>query len=282
MKQNAEKIKELKGKKKITMLTAYDSLIASIVDAAGIDLILVGDSLGMVALGYDSTIPVTLSDILHHTRAVSRVVKQALVIADMPFLTFGISPEETLRNAGILIQTGRADAVKMEGAHPKTLESIEFLVARGIPVMGHIGLTPQAIKSLNGYKTQGTTLKSARKLMADAENLERAGCFSIVLEKIPFNLAKLVTESIDIPTIGIGAGKYCDGQVLVIYDMLGIFEKFIPKFVKKYANIRGEIIKAVGNYKTEVETSSFPDASHSFEMDEVLFNRLKNESNNKN
>jgi len=275
MKKTAESIKTQKGKNKITMLTAYDSLFSSILDEADIDIVLVGDSVGMVALGYNSTIPVTLDDIIHHTSAAARSVKNSLVVADMPFMTFGISEENTLKNAAALIQKGSADAVKLEGAG-SNLKSIEVLVEKGIPVMGHLGLTPQSIKQFGSYKTRGTTQEEAEAIVKDAKKLEEAGAFAIVLEKIPYKLAEFITQSISIPTIGIGAGPFCDGQVLVLYDMLGMFDKFTPKFVKKYAELKPAILEAVTHYKKDVTSGSFPELKHSFDINDEIMNNLKN------
>ncbi|SHG44192.1 ketopantoate hydroxymethyltransferase [Thermosyntropha lipolytica DSM 11003] len=255
---------------KITMLTAYDYATAALVDEAGIDMILVGDSLGMVVLGYENTLAVTMEDMLHHTRAVTRAVKNALVVGDMPFLSYHISREEAVRNAGRFIQEGGAQAVKLEGGRER-VDTIKAILDAQIPVMGHIGLTPQSVNQLGGFKVQGKDLETARKLIADAKALEEAGVFSIVLECVPTPLAKKITEEVGVPTIGIGAGPYCDGQVLVINDMLGMFKGHIPKFVKRYANLEPIIKEALTAYKREVEAGVFPGEEHSFNMqDEVL------------
>jgi len=250
-------------KKKITMLTAYDYLMASILDEAGVDVILVGDSLGNVVLGYESTVPVKLSDMLYHVKAVSKAVKRSFLVADMPFLTYHLSPQETLKNVGKLIQDGGAKAVKLEGGEP-VLESIRVITSAGIPVMGHLGLTPQSIHQMGGYKVQADTEQKAQQLMEDAINLQKAGAFAVVLECVPAELAAKVTDRLNIPTIGIGAGIGCDGQVLVTHDLLGFNTGFKPKFVKQYANLQKEAMKAVKNYCTEVKEKKFPDEGHSF------------------
>ena len=258
-------LKRKKGAKEpITMLTAYDYPFAQIVDEAGVDIILVGDSLGMVVLGYDSTLPVTQGDMLRHTAAVVRGVKRAMVVADMPFMTFQISPEQALENAGQLVKEAGAHAVKLEGGDP-VLETIRKIVDAGIPVMGHLGLTPQSIHKLGGYRVQGREKETAKRLKREAKALEEAGCFSIVLEAIPSLLAKEVTESVSVPTIGIGAGPHCDGQVLVLHDVLGIYQEFKPKFVKRYANLREEALKALREYVKEVQEGKFPTAEYSYE-----------------
>lgn len=248
---------------KITVLTAYDYAISSILDECGIDIILVGDSLGMVVLGYDTTLPVTMEDMLHHTKAVARAAQNSLVIADMPFLSYQVSPEAALANAGRFLQEAGAQAVKMEGGR-ETAETVHKLTSSGIPVMAHVGLTPQSIHQIGGFKVQGKKEDSAQRIIDDARILEEAGAFSIVLELVPEKLAEEITKSVSIPTIGIGGGVHCDGQVLVVNDMLGMFERFTPKHVKKYANLSPEIKKAVKAYITEVKNCSFPDPEHSF------------------
>ena len=259
---------ELKRKKEagepITMLTAYDYPFAQMVDEAGVDIILVGDSLGMVVLGYDSTLPVTQEDMLRHTAAVARGAKRAMVVADMPFMTYQISPEQALENAGQLVKEAGAQAVKLEGGDP-VLETIRKIVDAGIPVMGHLGLTPQSIHKLGGYRVQGREKETAERLKREARALEEAGCFSIVLEAIPSWLAREVTEAVSVPTIGIGAGPHCDGQVLVLHDVLGIFQEFKPKFVKRYANLREEALGALREYVREVQEGKFPTAEYSYE-----------------
>lgn len=264
--------KKARGEK-ITMLTAYDYATASLVDEAGIDMILVGDSLGMVVLGYENTLSVTMEDMLHHTRAVTRAVRNAMVVGDMPFLSYHISRKEAVRNAGRFIQEAGAQAVKLEGGKER-VDTIKAILDAQIPVMGHIGLTPQSVNQLGGFKVQGKDLETARKLISDAKALEEAGVFSIVLECVPTPLAKKITEEVGVPTIGIGAGPYCDGQVLVINDMLGMFKGHIPKFVKKYANLEPVIAEALKAYKREVEAGIFPGEEHSFSMNDDVLEKL--------
>ena len=257
-------IKKMKALgEKITMLTAYDYAISSILDECNIDMILVGDSLGMVVLGYDTTLPVTMEDMLHHTKAVSRAAQNALIVADMPFLSYQISGQIALANAGRFLQEANAQAVKLEGGR-EYAEIVQKITSAGIPVMAHLGLTPQSIHQIGGYKVQGKKEDAARKIVEDAKILEEAGAFSLVLECIPEGLASEITHSLAIPTIGIGAGVNCDGQVLVINDMLGIYERFTPKHVKKYANLNLKIKKAVKSYIAEVKHGTFPDSEHSF------------------
>lgn len=248
---------------KIAALTAYDYLLALFLDDAGIDLILVGDSGAMVFSGYESTIPITVDEMIYHTKAASRGVKRALLVADMPFLSFQVSPEEALRNAGRFIKEGGAEAVKMEGGEPLA-ETVNRVVNAGIPVMGHLGLTPQSINRFGGYKVQARTDQEVDKLISDAIALEQAGVFSIVLEKIPAMAAKKVTEKITIPTIGIGAGPHCDGQILVTHDILGLFEKFRPKFVRVYAEMGREIREACARYAEDVKVKNFPSLEESY------------------
>ena len=242
---------------KIAMLTAYDATMARLLDRAGIDVLLVGDSLGMVILGHETTVPVTLEETIHHTRAVSRGTRRALVIADMPFLTYQVSVPEAVRNAGRLIQEGRAAAVKLEGGRA-VLEATERLVDVGIPVMGHLGLLPQSVHQLGGFRRQAADQPSAERLIEDAHNLETAGAFAVVLESIPEEVALAVTRELTIPTIGIGAGPHCDGQVLVSYDALGLFDEFVPPFVKQYAQLGAEIVSAAQAYADDVRASRFP------------------------
>lgn len=257
-------IKRMKEKgEKITSLTAYDYSFARILDAAGIDILLVGDSLGSVIQGQESTLPVTLDDVIYHTRAVVRGRKRALVVADMPFLSFQISVEEAKRNAGRLLQQGGAEAVKLEGG-VEMLETVEAIVEIGIPVMGHVGLTPQSLHRFGGYKVQGKDRDQREKIIQDALAVEEGGAFSIVLEGIPMDLAQEITRRLSIPTIGIGAGPHCDGQVLVVHDMLGLFDMYAPKFVKQYADLKGVMAEAVKNFITEVKEGRFPDEEHSF------------------
>ncbi len=247
---------------KITMLTAYDATMARLMDRAGIDALLVGDSLGMVILGHETTLPVTLDAMIHHTRAVANGAKRALVVADMPFLTYQVNAEEAVRNAGRLIQQGGAAAVKMEGG-VTVEETVRRLVDVGIPIMGHIGLTPQSVHRLGGYRVVGKTEEEADRLMRDARSLERAGAFAVVLELMPAEVAGAITSELKIPTIGIGAGPGCDGQVLVSYDALGLFEEFTPRFVKRYANLGDQMVKAAQDYIADVQEGRFPAVEHS-------------------
>jgi 3-methyl-2-oxobutanoate hydroxymethyltransferase len=275
MRININQIKEMKSKgEKIAMVTAYDYSTARIVDETGIPLILVGDSLGMVVLGYESTIPVTIEDMLHHTKAVVRGTSKAMVIGDLPFMTYQISAEDALRNAGRFMQGAGAQAVKLEGG-VTVAEKVRKIVDAGIPVMGHIGLTPQSINQLGGYKIQGKTAAAARKLLDDAVSLEQAGAFAVVLETVPTSLATLITQRIGIPTIGIGAGPGCDGQVQVINDILGSFIDFVPKHAKQYVRLTDIIRKALNDYQNEVKAGSFPTDNHSFSMDENILDDIK-------
>jgi 3-methyl-2-oxobutanoate hydroxymethyltransferase len=258
---------------KIAMLTAYDYSTAKMVDQAGVPLILVGDSLGMVVLGYDSTIPVTMDEMLHHTKAVSRGVKNALVVGDMPFMTYHLSTEGAMRNAGCFLQEGGAQAVKLEGG-VNVSDKVNAIVSCGIPVMGHIGLTPQSINQLGGFKIQGNSVEVAKKLLDDAIALEQAGAFAVVLETMPAPLSSLISQRISIPTIGIGAGAGCDGQVQVISDMLGLFTDFVPKHAKQYAKLAEAMSKAIADYKDEVEKGCFPTEAQSFTMDESILDQL--------
>lgn len=251
-----------KRQEKIVCLTAYDYPTARILDESGIDIILVGDSAANVFAGEKYTLPITMEEMLYHARVVSRAVENGLVIADMPFLSYQTSIRDAIYNAGRFLKVG-ACGVKLEGGAP-IVETIKRLVDLGIPVMGHIGLTPQSIHKFGGYKLQGKTEEEGARLIKDAELLESAGCFSLVLEKIPSRLAKKITEAISIPTIGIGAGSDCDGQILVLHDILGLFENFTPKFVKKYAHIGDEIRRAVHQFKDEVKKGIYPDEKHSF------------------
>ncbi len=274
MRVTISQIKEMKQSgEKIAMLTSYDYSTAKIVDQTGIPLILVGDSLGMVVLGYESTIPVTMEDMLHHTRAVVRGTKHAMVIGDMPFMSYHISVEDALRNAARFIQEGGAQAVKLEGG-VTVADKVRRIVECGIPVMGHIGLTPQSINQLSGYKVQGKSPESAAKLLKDALALEDAGAFAIVLETVPAPLASLITRKVQIPTIGIGAGAGCDGQVQVINDILGSFTDFIPKHAKRYANLTDIMSSAIASYYDEVKSGKFPTDAQSFHMDESILAEL--------
>lgn len=249
----------------VIMLTAYDYPTALIMDQAGIDAILVGNSLGMVVLGYPNTLSVTMEDMLHHCKAVARGAQYALLIGDMPFMSYQVSPEEAVRNAGRFLQEAGMDAVKLEGGHER-LAAIRSIVAAGIPVMGHIGLTPQSIHQLGGFRPQGRNGKDALRLLDDAVALQEAGCFSLVLELVPSRLAALISQNLEIPTIGIGAGVECDGQVLVTNDLLGLFDRFTPKFVKKYANLHSQMAEAFREYMDDVGNHRFPGVEHSIEM----------------
>ncbi|MDO8785448.1 MAG: 3-methyl-2-oxobutanoate hydroxymethyltransferase [Syntrophales bacterium] len=255
-------VREMKKRgEKISMLTAYDYSTAAVLDQAGVDILLVGDSLGMVVLGYDSTLPVTMEDMIHHTKAVSRATKRAMVIGDMPFMSYQVSVEGALYNAGRFLQEAGAHGIKLEGGR-NVAEATRKITSAGIPVMAHLGLTPQSIHQFGGFKVQGKEDAAARRILEDAKILEEAGAFSLVLECVPTSLAKTITESLNIPTIGIGAGVDCDGQVLVVNDMLGMFERFTPRFVKKYANLNVQMKEAVGKYIGEVKTGAFPDEGH--------------------
>jgi 3-methyl-2-oxobutanoate hydroxymethyltransferase len=270
MRVTINQIKEMKQKgEKIAMLTAYDYTTAKIIDEVGIPLILVGDSLGMVVLGYETTIPVTTEEMLHHTKAVVRGAKQAMIVGDMPFMTYHISVSQALENAARFIQEGGAQAVKLEGG-VTVAEKVQRIVECGIPVMGHIGLTPQSIHQFGGFKVQGRTPEAAARLLKDAKALEEAGAFSIVMETVPTPLAKLITGSISIPTIGIGAGIGCDGQVQIINDILGSFTDFVPKHAKQYAKLADIMSSAITEYYNEVKAGSFPTDEQSFAMDESL------------
>ncbi len=260
----------------ISMLTAYDYPTAMALDRAGIDSILVGDSLAMVVLGYENTLPVTMEEMLHHCRAVARGAKSALLIGDMPFMSYQVSVEEATRNAGRFLQQGGMDAVKLEGGRERA-EAVRSITQAGIPVMGHIGLTPQSINQLGGFRAQGKTAVAAKRLVEDALILEEAGCFGIVLESVPARLAELISRKLSIPTIGIGAGVGCDGQVLVTHDILGLFDRFTPKFVKKYADFHHEMQKAFADYIEDVETKRFPAQEHTVEMDDKEWNALLND-----
>jgi len=256
-------IAKKKAGEKIVSLTAYDFISARILDEAGIDIILVGDSAANVFAGEKTTLPITMEEMLYHTRVVARAVKNGLVIADMPFMSYQVSVETAVHNAGRFLQAG-ACGVKLEGGAPMS-QTIKRLTDLGIPVMGHLGLTPQSIHKFGGYRIQGVGEDAAKGMLEDAKSLQSAGCFAIVLEKIPRELAKRITDTIEIPTIGIGAGSHCDGQVLVLHDILGLFEEFKPRFVKRYASLAKEIRRAVDEYKKEVQGGIFPDKEHSFD-----------------
>ncbi|NKB24391.1 MAG: 3-methyl-2-oxobutanoate hydroxymethyltransferase [Kiritimatiellae bacterium] len=257
------KIKACKGREKIVSLTAYDYSTARIMDEVGIHIVLVGDSLGMTVLGYDDTLPVTLEDMLHHTAAVVRGVKQAMVVGDMPFLSYQVSIDQAIDNAGRFLKEARADVVKIEGGAFRS-KTITALVENGIPVMGHIGLTPQSVRAMGGYKVQGKTDDSISRLKDDAQALEDAGVFSLVLEGMPVGVAQAITKMLEIPTIGIGAGPHCDGQVLVVQDMLGIFSNLKPKFIKQYAALGEEMSNAFRAFKKEVHEGVFPGTEHGY------------------
>jgi 3-methyl-2-oxobutanoate hydroxymethyltransferase len=254
--------KRKRDRKKLILVTAYDALFARIIEEAGIEAILVGDSLGVVVQGKKDTLSVTMEDMLYHTRLVAGAAKRALVIADMPFLSYQVSIEESVRNAGRFLKAGAA-AVKLEGG-AAVLDRVRAITRFGIPVMGHLGMTPQSVHAFGGYKVQGKDRADGDALLEDARALEQAGAFAIVLEAIPAELARRVTESIAIPTIGVGAGAYCDGQVLVLYDLLGLFDEFIPKFVKPYAHLKADALQALRRYKEEVELGKFPTDSESY------------------
>lgn len=258
---------------KLTMLTAYDYSMAKIIDESQVNGILIGDSLGMVIKGEEDTLSVTVNEIIYHTKAVKRGAKNALIVSDMPFLSYHVSVEQAVLNAGRLVKEGGANAVKLEGG-ANILPQIKAIVEAQIPVMGHLGLTPQSVNAFGGFKIQGKSELAAKKLIEDAVNLEKSGVFSIVLEGIPEKVAELITKSVSVPTIGIGAGKYCDGQILVYQDMLGMFNNFIPKFVKQYANI-GQVMKeAIKSYVYEVQEGIFPEDKHTFKIDENELKKL--------
>lgn len=277
MQQKKLTIPDIKNRKNgtpLSELTAYDYPWAKMVDAAGIDIVLVGDSLGMVVLGHPDTVSVTMEEMIHHTKAVVRGVEHALVVTDMPFGSYNSSIPAAITNATRILKEGRADAVKLEGGVAMA-QTVAAIVNAGIPVQGHIGLTPQTATSLGGFKVQGKSAQAAKQLIEDARALEEAGCFSIVLEAIPAPLAEHITKEVSIPTIGIGAGAGCDGQVLVIHDLVGLYDRFTPKFVKQYAQINVPIAAALAQYKAEVENRTFPTDAHSFtmksdEMDKLL------------
>lgn len=267
------KEQKLKGDK-ITMLTAYDYSTAKLMDNAGINGILIGDSLGMTMLGYEDTLSVTMEDMIHHTACVARGAKNALVVADMPFMSYQVSVEEAVRNAGRLMKEGRAQAVKLEGG-ASVCKQIKAITEASIPVMAHLGLTPQSVNAFGGFKVQGKSLEAARTLIEDAKRVEEAGAFSVVLECVPAALAKIITETISIPTIGIGAGAGCDGQILVYQDMLGMYSDFTPKFVKKFANVGQVMTQAFADYIKETKEGTFPTVEQSFKSDEEIIEKLK-------
>jgi 3-methyl-2-oxobutanoate hydroxymethyltransferase len=248
---------------KITMLTCYDYLMATLLEQSGIDIMLVGDSVGNVLLGYENTIPVTMDEMIHHCKTVTRAAKRSMVVGDMPFMSYQVSVEEALRNAGRFMKEANAGAVKLEGGE-EVLEIIQKIVSAGIPVMGHLGLTPQSVNIFGGYGLRGGSAGESEKILGDAKKIEEAGAFAVVLEKVPAALAKKVTASLKIPTIGIGAGVDCDGQVLVTHDMLGLYEKFTPKFSKKYAELAGDMKSCFRKYIEEVKEKEFPSSEHSY------------------
>ena len=262
-----------KNKQKLTMLTAYDYSTAKLIDSCGINGILVGDSLGMVCLGYEDTLSVTMEDMIHHTKAVAKGAKNSLIVADMPFMFYQTSVYDAVYNAGRLIKEGRAQAIKLEGG-VEVFEQIQAIVKASIPVMGHVGLTPQSVNAFGGFKVQGKDEVAAKKLIEDAIAVEKAGAFSVVLEGVPSKLAKIVTEKLSIPTIGIGAGVDCDGQILVYQDMLGMFSDFTPKFVKKYESLGDKMKSAFETYIDEVENGYFPSQKHSFNISDEIIEKL--------
>ena len=274
MKKTVSTFREQKAKgEKISMLTVYDYSTAKLMDEAGINGILVGDSLGMVMLGYEDTLPVTMEDMIHHTAAVCRGAKNTLVVGDMPFMSYQVSVEEAVYNAGRLMKEGRCQAVKLEGG-ASVCPQIRAITNASIPVMAHIGLTPQSINAFGGFKVQGKSEEAAKKLLEDAKAVEEAGAFAVVLECVPAKLAELISKSISIPTIGIGAGAGCDGQILVYQDMLGLFSDFTPKFVKKYANVGEMMTQAFRDYIADVQEGSFPAPEHTFAISEDVIKKL--------
>jgi len=274
MKNTVSTFREQKARgEKISMLTAYDYSTAKLMDEAGINGILVGDSLGMVMLGYEDTLPVTMEDMIHHTAAVCRGAKNTLVVGDMPFMSYQVSVEEAVYNAGRLMKEGRCQAVKLEGG-ASVCPQIRAITNASIPVMAHIGLTPQSINAFGGFKVQGKSEEAAKKLLEDAKAVEEAGAFAVVLECVPAKLAELISKSISIPTIGIGAGAGCDGQILVYQDMLGLFSDFTPKFVKKYANVGEMMTQAFRDYIADVQEGSFPAPEHTFAISEDVIKKL--------
>jgi len=267
----------LKGKRKITMLTAYDYPLASLIDKAGIDMILVGDSVANVVLGLDSTTKVGMTEMIHHAKAVTRAVKHALVIGDMPYESYQVNPQESVKNARRFIEEAKCDAVKLEW-FDRCLEVTAQIINAGIPAMGHIGLTPQTADKLGGFKVQGKDAGTAKRLIEQAQALEKLGCFSLVLECVPDKIAEMITQNLKIPTVGIGAGIHCDGQVLVTHDALGLFERFTPKFVKKYINLVPLISEAIEEYKKEVTEGKFPTREHSFTIKEEELKKIREDT----
>ncbi len=258
-------VREMKRRgEKIAALTAYDATMASLLDEAGLDIILVGDSAAMVVAGYETTLPMTMEAMLYHTAAARRGVRRALLVADMPFLSYQVNTEEAVRNAGRFFQEAGAEAVKLEGGE-EVVEAVRRVTAAGMPVLGHLGLTPQSVRKFGGYQLQGATAQEAERLLRDARLLEQAGVFALVLEKIPMEVARRITETVSVPTIGIGAGPYCDGQILVTHDMLGLFEKFRPKFARRYAELARTIRQACSGYVADVKAGNFPSPEESYQ-----------------
>jgi len=266
-----------KTQHKITALTAYDYTFARLLDEAGVDIVLVGDSAGMVSLGYETTLPVTMDEMILYTRGVRRGVRHALLVGDMPFMSYHISVEDTIRNAGRFIQEGGAEAVKMEGGS-RILDKVRAVVRAGISVMGHVGLTPQSVHQLGGYRVQGKNYLDARQIKKDALDLQQAGVFALVLEGMPMELAQEITAELDIPTIGIGAGAHCDGQILVTQDLLGMNLEFTPKFVKQYEDVGSAVRRGVQHYIDEVRSGTFPDEAHSYHLKKEKLRRVSNDS----
>ncbi len=273
MKNTAVTFRNSKNKEKLSMLTAYDFSTAKLIDESGVNAILVGDSLGMVMLGYEDTLSVTMEDMIYHTKAVSRGVKEALIVADMPFMSYQTSVYDAVVNAGRLIKEGHAHAVKLEGG-AEIIEQVKAIVSAQIPVMAHIGLTPQSINAFGGFKVQGKSEETARKIINDAVMLDKAGAFAIVLECVPEKLAKIITEKVSVPTIGIGAGKFCDGQVLVYQDMISMFGGFTPKFAKKFADVGSVMKEAFSRYSAEVKSGEFPSQEHTFSISDDVLEKL--------
>jgi len=269
-KMTAPQVVAAKGERRLAMLTAYDYAAARLAEAAGVDMLLVGDSLAMVVLGHEDTLSVTMDEMLHHVRAVARGADKALVVADMPFMSYQVSVAEALRNAGRFLKEGRAGAIKLEGGR-EVVPQVRALVAAGIPVLGHVGLTPQHLAALGGFKVQSKTARAAAKLLDDAKALAEAGCFGVVLECIPAAVAAVVTRELPIPTIGIGAGPDCDGQVLVFHDVLGLYDRIRPKFVKQYAALGERAVEALTQYVHAVKNADFPGPEHTFSMDRDAF-----------
>jgi len=263
-----------KENKKLTMLTAYDYSMAKVIDDSGVNAILVGDSLGMVALGYENTLSVTMEDMIHHSKAVARGAKSALIVVDMPFMSYQTSVYDAVVNAGRLVKEGGAHAVKLEGGEETVLKAIEAIVKAQIPVMGHLGLTPQSVNAFGGFKVQGKSIEAAKRIIEDAKKIEAAGAFALVLECIPDKLAEIISKELTIPTIGIGAGAGCDGQVLVYADMISLFSQFKPKFVKTYEDVGSMMKNAFTEYVREVQTGEFPGKEHTFKIDEEILQKL--------